>query len=455
MKIPSSLIISFIRFFSNAKIMEIAINTGFLKRKRSILPDTIVKVFILGLLNIPNPSLKQIASKCEEIQPGLEITKHAIYNRLPSIALFLQQIFLQFMKIAVEKAVPAKTAEILFQFKDVKICDSTKITLPDKLADTWPGLGGRNAKSSLKIQGLYSLISSSFSNLELTKAPGNDTTYNKSLVSMINKNELLITDLGYFCKTFFDQLASKGAYYLSRIRTNTAIYIEKAGQIKEADLAQMLKGHNVIDTIVYIGVEYKEQLKCRLVAIRLPDEVVNERRRKAHKKANAKGKQLTSQEIELLAFNIIITNVGANMLCAEAVCDLYRARWQIELVFKTCKSYLNIDKLGSCGSNQLECLIYGRMIAATVAYLMYNALYIEMYHLYQRGTSLQLFVKLWADQSTKIICNMYLNVSAIRMLEQTLTRIAKHSLHEKRKRKTTLEILQEYCLPKIILQNMA
>ncbi|SNT16212.1 hypothetical protein SAMN05446037_104617 [Anaerovirgula multivorans] len=69
MKISSSLIIPFIRFFSNAKIMEIAINTGFLKRKRDILPDTIVKVFIFGLINTPNPSLKQIASKCEKIQP--------------------------------------------------------------------------------------------------------------------------------------------------------------------------------------------------------------------------------------------------------------------------------------------------------------------------------------------------------------------------------------------------
>lgn len=33
-------------------------------------------------------------------------------------------------------------------------------------------LGGRNAKSALKIQGIYSLVSSVFSSIELTKAPG-------------------------------------------------------------------------------------------------------------------------------------------------------------------------------------------------------------------------------------------------------------------------------------------
>jgi hypothetical protein len=139
--------------------MEIAVNTGFLKRKLSILPDTIVKVFIFGLLNTPNPYLKQIVSKCEKIQPGLRITKNAIYNRLPNISKFLQYIFTDTMKFTLQKSVSAKTVKILSQFRDVKICDSTKITLPDKLANLWPGLGGRNAKSALKIQCIYSLIS--------------------------------------------------------------------------------------------------------------------------------------------------------------------------------------------------------------------------------------------------------------------------------------------------------
>ncbi|SNS67832.1 Transposase DDE domain-containing protein [Anaerovirgula multivorans] len=104
-------------------------------------------------------------------------------------------------------------------------------------------------------------------------------------------------------------------------------------------------------------------IKCRLVALRLSDEIVNEHRRKAKKKDKSQGKQLTAKEIELLAFNIIITNANEDMPSSEAVCDLYRARWQIELVFKACKSYLNIDKLGNCGLYQLECLIYGRLTA--------------------------------------------------------------------------------------------
>lgn len=133
MNIPSSLIINFIRFFSNAKIMEIASNTGFIKRKRNLMPETIVKVFVFGLTNIVNPSLNQIASKWEEFQHGLTITKTAVFNKLPSAAKLLKDIFAETMTMAAGKVLPVKTAKVLSQFKDVKICDSTKITLPDKL----------------------------------------------------------------------------------------------------------------------------------------------------------------------------------------------------------------------------------------------------------------------------------------------------------------------------------
>ncbi|SNT17911.1 Transposase DDE domain-containing protein [Anaerovirgula multivorans] len=143
------------------------------------------------------------------------------------------------------------------------------------------------------------------------------------------------------------------------------------------------------------------------------------------------------------------------MLSAEAVCDLYRARWQIELVFKACKSYLNIDKLGNCGLYQLECLIYGCLTAICIAFLMYSAFYIEIYTLHQRGISMLLFIKLWADEASTISENINLSLTAIQEIYHILTRISKHSLHEKRKRKTTLELLQEYYLPKINYQNVA
>lgn len=327
----------------------------------------------------------------------------------------------------------------------VTICDNTKITLLDKLAEIWPGLGGRNAKASLKIQGVYSLLSSSFTSIELTEAPGSDTIYSEKLLSLVDKGELLITDLGYYFKDFFNRISEKGAYFLTRIRTNTVLSQEKDGDIKNFSLAQFLKGRDIIDEEVLIGVVYQKQLKCRFVAIRLPEVVINERRRKANQKAKTQGKQLSKDKIEILAFNIIIANISKNQLPPEAILNLYRARWQIELVFKLCKSYLKLDKIGLCGQHQLEYLIYSRLIAVVASFLVYNMLYLQFYNKYKKDISFLLFTKLIADKYNIICKNMHLTVKAINSIEHILYSISKRSLHEKRSKKTTLEILQEYC----------
>lgn len=65
------------------------------------------------------------------------------------------------------------------------------------------------------------------------------------------------------------------------------IYIENKDTLKKIDIAQFLKNKTVVDEQVLIGTKYKKQLKCRLVAIRLPEEVVNQRRRKANKKSKS------------------------------------------------------------------------------------------------------------------------------------------------------------------------
>ena len=225
--------------------------------------------------------------------------------------------------------------------------------------------------------------------------------------------------------------------------------------MKQINLLQLLNDKNIVDKDVFIGVNYKLQLKCRLIAIRLPEEVVNERRRKANQKAKVQRKQLTKEEIELLAFNILITNADRSMIPSEATSDLYRARWQIELVFKACKSYLKLDKVGLCGRYQLECLIYGRLTAVIAALLIYNVVYIEVSNKDKRSVSILLFVKFLADSFNSISENLQLTVKSLDKIKSIICRISSDSLHEKRKKKTTLEILQGYCFAKSNCQIIA
>lgn len=58
MKISSSLIIQFIRLFDKKKIIEIAIEIGFLKRKKGVLADTSIRVYEIVRIKNLYPTLK-------------------------------------------------------------------------------------------------------------------------------------------------------------------------------------------------------------------------------------------------------------------------------------------------------------------------------------------------------------------------------------------------------------
>ncbi|MEG6613605.1 hypothetical protein V6C42_12180 [Pseudoclostridium thermosuccinogenes] len=71
--------------------------------------------------------------------------------------------------------------------------------------------------------------------------------------------------------------------------------MKKKGRYTKLDIIEMLKkSGGTLDREIYIGGNRKNRMKVRIVAIRLPEEVVNECRRKANKKAQSSNKTLTA-----------------------------------------------------------------------------------------------------------------------------------------------------------------
>ena len=77
----------------------------------------------------------------------------------------------------------------------------------------------------------------------------------------------------------------------------------------------------------------KEQVAARLIAARVPEEVVNARRRTARKNAKKKGYTPSQAHLTLLAWNLFITNVPETIWQTATVLKVYPIRWQIELYF--------------------------------------------------------------------------------------------------------------------------
>jgi len=65
-------------------------------------------------------------------------------------------------------------------------------------------------------------------------------------------------------------------------------------------------------------------------------------------------------------FTILVTNVARAVLRSKEVAQMYRLRWQIELMFKEWKSHANLHEFASAKPALVEGLIWASLCAAAL-----------------------------------------------------------------------------------------
>lgn len=431
------------------KIKYWAMITRFKQREGNLEAITFLLVFTVCLHKLNEITLDLLASKCEEIQDELTLTKQALFQKLDCGAQFLKEVYLEVFSQQTKARFAFKHIEVLEQFTDVKFTDGTTVSLPDKLESIYKGMGGRNSKSAIKIQATYSLFNQKFTDMKVVSATNNDCSYNKEILESICENELRINDLGYFDKKYFASVKKKNAFYISRTKKNTIMYELVNGKYEEINIEKLLNnGEMTIDKEVYFKIDDNNMENIRLVGHKLPEEKINEKKRKANKKAKQQGKILSQKEKLLLEWFLVITNVSVDMLTLETICELYRLRWQIELSFKALKSGLDFDTFSNCGESYFKCLLYGKLIFILLTMDVFSKVRVACYIKVGRLVSIQRFLKNIRGRIESIL-NVFLNpcTETYNVLIKAIVSVSKRSLFEKRKRKTTEYELMEHDFP--------
>jgi hypothetical protein len=65
-------------------------------------------------------------------------------------------------------------------------------------------------------------------------------------------------------------------------------------------------------------------------------------------------------------YTFLVSNLSRDEFTATEIGKLYRLRWQVELLFKECKSYNNLRGFQTSNASLQETLIYGSLIATTL-----------------------------------------------------------------------------------------
>ena len=306
-----------------------------IQRQRVFTASSLAKTLVFGFLHNPRASWEELAEFAAAC--GAPVSPQAIEQRFtPKLVSFLFRLC-EAMTSQVVAAEPAMIP-LLQRFHGVFLHDSTAIKLPDEYAEEWPGCGGDGGagQAGLKAQVRIDLSTGQLAVVRLE--PGRDPDQKTPLQRVgFPRGSLRIADLGYFCVKTLAFLHGGGVYFLSRIQSGTSAF-QTDGQPLDL-LAWLCANWNGVPLEWKILLGSEVRLPCRLVALRVPEEVAARRRGRLRDDARRKGRTPSEKSLAWCAWTIYVTNVEPDRLSWKEIIVLYRARWQIELLFKLWKSH--------------------------------------------------------------------------------------------------------------------
>jgi hypothetical protein len=364
------------RCLSPDTLQILAREVGFVQRNSKYGAQDIVALCVWLSQEVASTSLTQLCS-CLESSTGVLISPEGLNQRFNTAAVeFLQHVFARLLaqKMNASNMLPHEYASC---FQRIRVLDSTTFQLPDTFASAYQGSGGSSHTAGVKIQLEYDILSGQF--LHVHSGPGkqNDKTYGSVCLQTVQARDLCIRDLGYFDFTDFQQMDERGAYYLSRLKLNTRIYqknphpehfkdgrMKKQSEYIQLDMEAIMDGLQPGQTYeisdAYIGI-YKK-LPTRVIIHRLTEEQTRKRWENQAIREKKKGIIYTERSKRLSAINVYITNTPVEDVPTGQVHPFYSLRWQVEILFKTWKSFFQIDKCKRIKQERLECHLYGQLI---------------------------------------------------------------------------------------------
>jgi Transposase DDE domain len=286
-------------FFSSDDIEATARRTGFVNRASKLTGKRFLALVTFGAWRDATTTLAQWAAKVTQWDEQVEVSPEAIHQRMNRRALAFLQDMLRQALAKVQSLEKVCDAGLFTSFTKGYRADRTGCGLPESLHDILPGSGGSAAKAGAKIQAVWDYTSSVCGHLALTPWHIPDQKDIDQVVALAQKGVWLIFDLGYFQIQALARLATAGAYFLTRLNHQTTIFAPSAGGMQPVELTQRLQaveGH-LTERDLFIGA--KELVPSRLVAVRMPESIVNARRSIAPKTAKKKGDSPSKAHLNL------------------------------------------------------------------------------------------------------------------------------------------------------------
>ena len=414
-------------FFSDT-VEETARQTQFVRRQSEITGLSFLKAVELGFLEKPGASLNELAQFFLDL--GVEVSPQGIDERINVFSVaFLRAIFAQ--ALVIFKNQGSLPLSVLQQFSAINIVDSSTKSLPENMAEEYPGCGRKGAKAALKIQWVFDFLHGNLKQVEMESGLDSDQG-DRDYLKGVEGGSLTLVDLGYFCLDAFWAIANQSAYFLSRYFYPTA-WLDEFG--KRIDLEKLLREQSGerTEVPVKLGCRARHQLPCRLIILRNPKQVTEKRRRTAKAHAQKRGTTLSQTYLFLLGWSLFVTNAPDTMISLKHVYDFYRIRGQIELIFKLWKSYCGLNQILTWRKERILTELYAKMIGIVLVHCLLAPLRIPDEVWSQREVSNVRFQQILARFARSFKQGLADMMALAKTLDQFVRHVERFALKQKRR----------------------
>jgi hypothetical protein len=364
----------FKHILSEDLINKLAIESKFQQRIRQITSESIVAVLMMGCMEINVVTLERM---CSFLRSWYQIyvkpqALQLMINRKEN-ATFIKKVATAVIEYEINKFLRKlyKKSKKLCSFVRILLQDSTVISLPETLRQVFKGCGGSASEAAVKLDVVLDIAQHIILRVKYVAGKIPDSALSEDIINYLQEGDLVIRDLGYFNLSQFSNIINKEAYFISRLSKSTNVYLNKY-DTKPVDLIKHLGQLGIkkkgVDIEIFLG--KREKIPLRLIAIKVPPEVV-ESRRQQYKRARGRSEEPSESLQEWNGFTMMITNIPRDRLSLNMIIKLYKIRWQIELFFKNIKSNISIDKLSGKNKFRMLCLLYTKLAIIWIVSSLY------------------------------------------------------------------------------------
>jgi hypothetical protein len=340
-----------------AAIMSLARSSGFCQRMRSVSPHEVVVALVAAMATRTTETIADV------VRVFNTVTEHRIaykpfHNKLakPQFPEFMRLVVCHLLDELVVEALRPVRRSALSMFDDILLQDGTSFGVHAALQDVFPGRYTTQAPAAVELHATMSLWSDQPISLAVAADTEGERPYLPSPDQLAR--QLIIGDRGYQDIDYCREVDHHGGHVLIRHQTS-------------------------IDPLVLDSfVDAKHVLSHR--GRRLHEILRSSRRRTVDIDGQWKGVGRSSRpDTRLRAVFLwneqrgdhiaLVTNLDRERFSPDTLMQLYRLRWQIELVFKEWKSYCNLHAFTTTKAPIAEGLMWAALMACIVQRFMAKA----------------------------------------------------------------------------------